>query len=156
MDSFRRIVHALRSSHRAATDVELTGAQLFVLTTLRAADGPMSVNDLAAGTRTDQSTVSVVAKRLIERGFIARKRAASDSRRAELTITARGRAVLRRMPATVAQTRLAEALASLSTADARALMRILARIVDHMGEAEAPARMLFSENERPRKKTRRQ
>ena len=34
MDSFRRIVQALRSSHRAASDVDLTGAQLFVLSTL--------------------------------------------------------------------------------------------------------------------------
>jgi len=41
MDSFRRIVRALRSSHRAAGDVALTGAQLFVLTTLGASSQPM-------------------------------------------------------------------------------------------------------------------
>jgi hypothetical protein len=43
MDAFRRIVHALRSSHRAAADLDLTGAQLFVLATLGAAGGPMGV-----------------------------------------------------------------------------------------------------------------
>jgi DNA-binding MarR family transcriptional regulator len=61
MDSIRRIVHALRSSHRAAGDVQLTGAQLFVLATLGAANGPLGVKELAEETRTDQSTVSVVA-----------------------------------------------------------------------------------------------
>jgi len=152
MDSFRRIVQALRSSHRAAVNVDLTGAQLFVLTTLGASDAVMSVNELASVTRTDQSTVSVVAKRLIERGLVRSQRSESDSRRVELALTARGRAVLRRTPATVAQTRLAEALARLPAADARALTRILARIVADMGETEAPAPMLFSGNERARKK----
>lgn len=77
MDSFRRIVRALRSSHRAAGDLDLTGAQLFVLATLGTAVGPMGVKELAERTRTDQSTVSVVVGRLVDRGLVKRVRSTS-------------------------------------------------------------------------------
>jgi DNA-binding MarR family transcriptional regulator len=146
MDSFRRIVHALRSSHRAAGDVALTGAQLFVLTTLAAARKPLSVGDLAERTRTDQSTVSVVVGRLVDRGFVHRARSAADTRRVELTLTAAGRTVLRKTPATVAQQRLSVALEQLPSSEAAALSRTLKKIVEAMGESDAPARMLFDDS----------
>lgn len=145
MDSFRRIVRALRSSHRAAADLELTGAQLFVLTTLGASDEPMGVKELAARTRTDQSTASVVAGRLVDRGLVKRVRSIVDTRRVELSLTARGRALQRKTPATVAQTRLADALGRLPASDAAALSRILEMVVEMMGESDAPAPMLFDE-----------
>ncbi|MBV9477644.1 MAG: MarR family transcriptional regulator [Acidobacteria bacterium] len=154
MDSFRRIVHALRSSHRAAGNLELTGAQLFVLTTLGSADGPLGVKELAERTRTDQSTVSVVVGRLVDRGLVKRERSGEDTRRVELSLTARGRALQRKTPATVAQTRLAEALERLSRTDAAKLADLLARIVDLMGEADAPARMLFEEASAPAARSR--
>lgn len=145
MDSFRRIVHALRSSHRAAEDNELTGAQLFVLATLGSAEGPMGVKDLADQSRTDQSTVSVVVGRLVDRGLVRRVRSTSDTRRVELSLTVRGRNLLRRIPTTVAQRRLADALSQLSASDSAALERILKMIVEMMGEGDAPAPMLFDE-----------
>ncbi|MEO8036504.1 MAG: MarR family winged helix-turn-helix transcriptional regulator [Acidobacteriota bacterium] len=147
MDSFRRIVQALRSSHRVATNMKLTGAQLFVLTTLDAATEPIGVNELAEETRTDQSTVSVVVGRLVERRLVKRERSDMDSRRVELSLTARGRAMLRKTPATVAQQKLASALADLSAFDARNLSRLLKTIVAGMGEADSEARMLFDERE---------
>jgi DNA-binding MarR family transcriptional regulator len=143
MDSIRRVVHALRSSHRAASDVELTGAQLFVLATLRAAEEPMGVKELAELTRTDQSTVSVVVGRLVDRGLVRRQRSSIDSRRVELSLTPRGRRVLAKTPTTVAQQKLADALSRLSSADSAALLRILKRVVEMMGESDAPAPMLF-------------
>jgi|GEM_PF-748663 len=145
MDSFRRIVHALRSSHRAAGDLDLTGAQLFVLAALGSAGGPIGVKELADKTRTDQSTVSVVVGRLVNRGLVKRIRSASDTRRVELSLTARGRAALRKTPTTVAQSKLAEALGRLSKADAATLKRTLKHIVEMMGEADAPAPMLFDD-----------
>jgi DNA-binding MarR family transcriptional regulator len=154
MDSFRRIVHALRSSHRAAGDIDLTGAQLFVLATLGATTQPMSVGELAERTRTDQSTVSTVAGRLVERGLIRRARSAVDTRRVELSLTAKGRAVLRKTPTTVAQRKLADALVQLPASEAELLSRTLKKIVDMMGEADAPAAMLFDDahTERGRRK----
>jgi DNA-binding MarR family transcriptional regulator len=146
MDAFRRIVHALRSSHRAAADRNLTGAQLFVLSTLGAAGEPMGVKELAARTRTDQSTVSVVVGRLVERGLVDRARSTVDTRRVELSLTARGKMLQRKTPTTVAQQKLADALWHLSAADAATLSRILKGIVETMGESDAPAPMLFDEN----------
>jgi DNA-binding MarR family transcriptional regulator len=146
MDSFRRIVHALRSSHRAAGDVNLTGAQLFVLATLATASGPMGVKELAEATGTDRSTVSVVAGRLVERGLVRRLRSTVDTRRVELSLTARGSSLQRKAPATTAQTKLADALSRLPVSDATQLTRILSNIVEMMGESSAPAPMLFDEN----------
>ena len=148
MDSFRRIVHALRSSHRAAGHLDLTGAQLFVLVALgSAAGGPIGVKELADKTRTDPSTVSVVVGRLVNRGLVKRVRSASDTRRVELSLTARGRAALRKTPTTVAQSKLADALGRLSKADAATMKRTLKHIVEMMGEADAPATMLFDDGD---------
>jgi DNA-binding MarR family transcriptional regulator len=145
MDSFRRIVRALRSSHRAAAGLRLTGAQLFVLTTLSESEGPMGVRELAEKTRTDQSTVSVVAGRLVERGLVKRARSEADTRRVELSLTARGKMLQRKTPTTVAQKRLAEALEGLTAAEAATLATLLERVVAEMGEAESPAPMLFDD-----------
>ena len=57
MDQFRRIVRALRSSHRAAAHLNLTGAQLYVINVIGEANRPLSVNEVAQRTETDQSTV---------------------------------------------------------------------------------------------------
>jgi DNA-binding MarR family transcriptional regulator len=154
MDAFRRIVHALRSSHRAAADLDLTGAQLFVLASLGAAGEPMGVKELAERTRTDQSTVSVVVGRLVDRGLVERARSTVDTRRVELSLTTRGKKLQQKTPATVAQQNLADALWQLSASDAAALSRILKSIVEIMGEADAPAPMLFDESSTERTKTR--
>jgi DNA-binding MarR family transcriptional regulator len=154
MDAFRRIVRALRSSHRAAADLDLTGAQLFVLATLGSVGGPMGVRELAEQTRTDQSTVSVVAGRLVDRGLVKRVRSSVDTRRVELSLTARGTMLQQKTPTTVAQQKLADALWHLSASDAGTLSRILEGIVEMMGEADAPAPMLFDENAEEQAKTR--
>jgi len=156
MDSFRRIVHALRSSHRAASNLDLTGAQLFVLATLAQSGEPIGINELAERTRTEQSTVSVVVGRVVGRGLVKRVRSSVDTRRVELSLTPRGRAVLQKTPTTVAQRKLADALGRLSHTDAAALSRILGQIVDMMGEADAPAPMLFDAPDAAGAKRRRQ
>lgn len=148
MNHFRRIVHALRSSHRAAGNLNLTGAQLFVLNVVGDAARPLSISEIAERTETDQSTVSVVASRMVERGLLIRKQSTSDTRRVELTLSARGRALKKKAPATVGQQRLAASMEALSARDARELLRILDRVVADMQIAEEPAEMLFSD-ERP-------
>lgn len=145
MDSFRRIVQALRSSHRAAGHLQLTGAQLFVIKVLGESERPMSVNELAEATQTTQSTVSAVTARLIERGLISSARAAADARRAEVTLTAKGRNVHRKAPATVAQLRLADALKELPTRDAQTLLRLLDAIGSKMGVGAEAAAMMFDD-----------
>jgi|SRR5581483_605403 len=143
MDAIRRIVQALRSSHRAAAYFNLTGAQLFVINALHDARRPLSVRELAARTRTDPSTVSVVVTRLVKRGLVQRVRSADDNRRVELSLTRRGLALQRKAPTTLAQERLLDALDNLSPRDAATLQRLLTHIVNTMGAAEQPVEMLF-------------
>ena len=152
MDSVRRIVQALRTSHRAAGSMKLTGAQLFVIASLGAGEGPLSVGELARRTRTDQSTVSVVVSRLVEKGLIKRGTSSRDSRRVELSLTAKGRALQKRAPTTVPQQKLARALEHLPPRDAATLSKLLMGIVADMGEADVPAPMLFEDGPRGRSK----
>ncbi len=152
MDSVRRIVQALRTSHRAAGAMKLTGAQLFVIASLGEAEGPLSVGELARRTRTDQSTVSVVVSRLVEKGLIKRGTSSQDSRRVELSLTAKGKTLQKRAPTTVPQQKLARALEHLSPRDAATLSRLLSSIVVDMGEADVPAPMLFEDGPRSHSK----
>ena len=154
MDDFRRIVQALRTSHRAAENVHLTGAQLFVLSVLHDADSPVSIGDIAREAQTDPSTASVVVGRLVDSGYVRRRSSPEDSRRVELSLTARGRATLRRIGETAPQRRLAAALKQLRPADARTLARVLREITNAMGLAAAPAPMLFDDEPKRRKRRR--
>jgi DNA-binding MarR family transcriptional regulator len=147
MDAFRNLVQTLRSSHRAAEGIDVTGAQLFVLTILSEANGAMSIGELAERTRTDPSTVSVVVSRMVDRGFIRRQRSASDARRTELALTPSGRRLRARAPQTVAQKRLAESLEKMSDRDLALLRRTLGRIVTDMGAVQTKnPPMLFDDS----------
>src|SRR5580692_3701743 len=73
VDGLRRIFRELRLSARGAErGAGISGAQLFVLQSL-AQGSAASLNELADRTLTDQSSVSVVVKRLVTRGMVARK-----------------------------------------------------------------------------------
>lgn len=144
VDSIRRIVQLLRvSSREAERTVGLTAAQLFVLQRLRR-DNALSLNDLAARTLTHQSSVSVVAQRLSERGLIRRVRSKMDARRVELSLTDAGSRLIARTPH-AAQEHLLTAVENLQPAPRRQLARLLGQLVHGMGlAAEAPT-MFFEE-----------
>ena len=142
MDALRRIVQILRASAGAAQhDFGLTGAQLFVLEVLAAAPG-MSVGELAARTFTHQSSVSLVVRRLVQRGLVLKAAARDDGRRVELRVTNAGRAIVRRAPH-VAQRRLLEGIVQLPARDRRRVADALAAVAAHMGRDHAPAPMMF-------------
>jgi DNA-binding MarR family transcriptional regulator len=146
IDAIRRVVRGLHlSARRAERALGLSGAQLFVLQQLDEG-AARSLNDLADRTHTHQSSVSVVVRRLVERGLVGRSRSRYDARRVELRLTAAGRALLRRShPA--AQLRLIQAIAGLPSARRRDLAATLERLVRAMGLATAPAAMLFTDSE---------
>jgi DNA-binding MarR family transcriptional regulator len=146
LEALRRVVQALRVTARDAESKSgVSAAQIFVLHVLE--DGPASVNELAARTFTHQSSVSVVVSRLADAGLVARKRSDDDARRAEIALTPRGRALLRRVPEP-AQARLVTALARVSSTERRALARGLAALVREMGISEGVAGMFFEDGAR--------
>lgn len=147
LDAVRGIVQALRlASRQSEKRSGISAAQMFVLQ--RLGEHPSSsLGDLAERTFTHQSSVSVVVKRLVEDGLVARTRASDDARRIELELTAAGRAVLRRAPQAV-QYRMIAALERLPAAERRQLARSLQHLVRAIGAtAEAPA-MFFEEKAR--------
>src|SRR5262249_25448330 len=95
MDGLRHVVRVLRVAARAAEKrAGVSGAQLFVLQKLDG-QGALSIGELAGQTATDQSSVSVVVSRLADRKLVARKHGTRDARRVEVSLTSRGKAVLR-------------------------------------------------------------
>ena len=144
VDGLRRIVRALHYSHRLAEQRwQVSAAQLLVLQ--RLAEAPtLSVNELADRTFTHQSTVSVVVTRLVDRGLVRRSRADDDGRRAELALTAPGRALLQRAMSS-AQGELIDALQDMTSAELRAIATGLHGIVESLGVSSEPAGMFFEE-----------
>jgi DNA-binding MarR family transcriptional regulator len=138
----RRLVHALHvASRETERRLGVTGAQLFVLTQLRATPS-LSINALAERTMTHQSTVSVVVRRLVRRKLVRKIRAEDDARRVELTLTPAGIALLKRAPE-VLQVRLAGAIGALGPADRRSLAHGLEHLVSELGVGDAPPAMFF-------------
>jgi DNA-binding MarR family transcriptional regulator len=144
LDAVRRIVRVLRqSSARTERELGVGGAQLFVLHQLAIAPAS-SVNELADRTYTHQSSVSVVVRRLVEQGLVARRPAVADARRRELRLTAAGRRLVERAPLPV-QVRLIQGLSALRPAELATLSGLLRRVVQGMGAAGEPPSMLFAE-----------
>jgi len=144
INGLRRIVRALQHSHRQAEQRwQVSAAQLLVLQ--RLAEAPtLSVNELAHRTFTHQSTVSVVVARLVSRGLVRRGRADDDGRRAELALTASGRALLQRAMSS-AQGQLIDALDAMPTTQLHVIAGGLHDLVDALGVSAEPAGMFFEE-----------
>jgi len=144
MDSIRRIVRLLRLGSRdAERQVGLTGAQLFILQKLAEAK-MLSVNELGELTHTHQSSVSVVAQTLVDRGLVAKARAADDQRRLELTLTPAAKTLLRKAPG-AAQDRLIDGIKHMPAPLRKQLAKGLERLVQETGADEGEATMIFED-----------
>ena len=144
LDSIRRLVRLLRVSDRQAqSDLGISGAQLFVLTEIGKTPA-LSLGDLAARTRTDQSSVSVVVTRLVEAGLITRDRDERDARRLVLHLTRAGRVLLQKAPS-VAQERLLTIFDRMPDEERRRFADTFEEIIDSVGAEDGPAPMLFEE-----------
>jgi DNA-binding MarR family transcriptional regulator len=143
LDAIRRIVRFLRIAEREAEAAHGIGAaQRFVLAQLAAAPRA-SINELAARTLTDQSSVSTVVARLVERGLIAR-RPGADRRRVELELTASGRAIAARAR-DLPQTRILAGVAALPPARRAAVIDALRVLIRAIGADAVEPRMLFED-----------
>ncbi|HEY0467513.1 MAG TPA: MarR family winged helix-turn-helix transcriptional regulator [Polyangiaceae bacterium] len=144
LNSLRQIVRSLRVSSRAAEQrVGLSGAQLFVLSCL-ARHSPCSVNELAARTATDQSSVSVVVSRLVALGHVRRVTSKTDRRRVELSLSRSGRTLLQSAPE-AAQDRLIFGLSQLKKPELKTLSRLLGKVVEVADVAQQVPSLFFEE-----------
>lgn len=124
MNAIRSVVRALRINTRAIelkTGISL--AQLFVLQQLneKAVD---SLNELAERTATHQSSVSVVVRRLVDRGLVTRTAAVHDRRRVQIALTEDGRTMLAGAPTTV-QAQLIDGLMHMTDEQRRKLADLM-------------------------------
>jgi DNA-binding MarR family transcriptional regulator len=151
MDSVRRLVRLLRVfDSQAQKSAGLSAAQVFVLRQLR--DGKeASINQLAARTRTDQSSVSAVVTKLVEAGLIHRQRSPQDRRSALVTITPRGRSLLRIAPP-AAQERLIAALGRMRPDSRQHLAELLAQLIQKTGIHRSEPGMFFEDHHNKRGK----
>jgi DNA-binding MarR family transcriptional regulator len=142
LNAFRNLVKMLRIADRAAVQRYGVGsAQIFVLHEL-SRTSPLSVNELAERTMTDQSTVSVVVDKLVKKGFVERARSTADARRAELGLTTKGRQIVKKLPPPI-QHLLIDGVRALPAARARTLANMLDEIVKSAGGAEEHPPMFF-------------
>jgi DNA-binding MarR family transcriptional regulator len=147
--SIRRLVRVLRlNAQRTQAIAGISSAQLFVLQQLRT-DNSLSLNELAARTLTDRSSVAAIVDRLVLQGLVDRAADPSDRRRASVRITSKGRRMLSRAP-DAPTTALVAALHLLSPRERQALARSLARLNHALGAADEPATMLFAEADETR------
>jgi DNA-binding MarR family transcriptional regulator len=149
--AIRRIVRMLRLADREAESAHgLSAAQLFVLHSLGAAPAN-SLAELAERTLTDQSSVSTVVARLVERGLVARRAAKDDRRRSELRVTPAGTRVIAASPR-LPQTLIIEAVRAMPPAHRVELIRSLGRLSAAIGADHIAPRMLFEDEKRTRNK----
>lgn len=135
---------ALGQSARAVEERSgITNAQLFVLQQLAQSDR-LTINELAARALTQQSTVSLLVARLSRAKLVKRSRSPDDRRRVDVTLTAKGRDVVKNAPEPPS-IRLIRAIDSLATPRVRELERSLGALLDAMGVAGDGTELLFEQ-----------
>lgn len=149
LDALRRIVRFLRMPASGPGASGLSTAQFFVLAQLKDAPAP-SIRALAERTMSDPSSVSVVVAKLEQQGFIARVQDEADTRRAALSLTARGRTLLARAPE-LPQVRIIAALAAMPPARRKTIARSLEQLVQAIGADSIQPRMFFEDEPKARK-----
>jgi DNA-binding MarR family transcriptional regulator len=126
MSAVRDVMRAFNvATKKLERSFGLSGSQLEALEILEENPG-LSPSDLACRTATDQSTASVVVKRLADAGYVERRQHSNDRRRTNITITDEGRAVLAKASPSV-PTRLREAFLRMAATERVTLTQLLER-----------------------------
>jgi DNA-binding MarR family transcriptional regulator len=153
LTALRGLIGSLTQSARSIeSHTGITNAQLFLLRQFTTAK-PLSVNELAERVHARQNTVSSVVGRLTVAGLVEKVRSSTDGRRAALSLTPKGRRLLKRAPASPVEVLIA-ALETLSSRDARQLAGGLQALVTNLNLDVDAAPMLF-ESSNTRKSRRR-
>ena len=126
MAALREVIRAFNvATKNLERRLGLSGSQLETLEILKENPG-LSPSDVACRTATDQSTASVVVKRLADAGYVERRQHDGDRRRTHLTLTPKGEQLLENAPPSV-PSRLREAFMRMGDGDRVTLTQLLER-----------------------------
>jgi DNA-binding MarR family transcriptional regulator len=124
MSALREVMRAFNvATKQLERRFGLSGSQLEALEVLDRNPG-LSPSDLACRSSIDQSTASVVVKRLADAGYVERRQEDGDRRRTNLTLTPEGRDILHKASPSV-PTRLREAFLRMAQPDRISLTQLL-------------------------------
>lgn len=155
LNRVRRLVKALRAFDKEAQSrFGLGAAQMFILHVLHGADD-ISLNELAERTATDQSSASLAVGKLVDEGYVRRTQSTEDRRQVRLSLTARGRTLVRKAPP-AAQERIIGSVQQMAATDRAQLMALLDKLMDGLGpdSTDDSPGMLFQNPEEKRPKRR--
>lgn len=131
LNRVRRLVRALRTfDKQAQARYGFGAAQMFILHVLQH-DEDLSLNELADRTATDQSSVSLAVGRLVQDGYVSRTTGPDDRRQVRLSLTPKGRALVRRSPP-AAQEKIMSGVQAMRPADRAQLMALLDQLMAGM------------------------
>jgi len=148
-NALRQLVRALRlNSSRIEDHTNLTGAQAFVLQKIAPGEA-LTVNEIGTRTQTDQSSVSVVIKKLTAKKLVSKKRDPKDQRKFRISLTSKGAAHAGKTMGLI-QDRLLSAIDSLTNAEQKKLSVLLQKL-NRLTQIDQEPTTLFFEDERPQK-----
>jgi DNA-binding MarR family transcriptional regulator len=119
----------------SCADLSLTPPQIHALLWL-GEDGPLTMGELARRVAVTEKTVTGIVDRLERDGQLARERDPDDRRVVRARLTARGETVYRRIDDDIHGS-VRRLLGLLDPPDRRALLRIVDRIIERLGVADA-------------------
>jgi DNA-binding MarR family transcriptional regulator len=144
LDALRRIVRGLRvASRQVESRAGVSAAQLYALEHVARAPS-LSLRELADRLITDRTSAAYLVDRLETEGLVERRRSTIDRRRSEIAVTAKGRKLLAGAP-TAPGVQLSDALERLAPGELASLTAGLEQLVQELGLAAQPARMLFAD-----------
>ncbi len=147
LTSIRRIVRAVSlHSRKLGRDAGLTVPQLLTLRAVDAA-GPdgTTASDILETVGVSPATLSGIVQRMVLADLLQRTRSTKDRRRVLLTLTARGRDVLRGAPRPL-QARFVERFEGLDVQDKQALVDALQQVVDMMEAGQIDASPILTDH----------
>lgn len=151
LNRVRQLVRSLRAfDKQAQTRFGLGAAQMFILHVLQH-HAELSMNELADRTATDQSSVSLAVGKLVTEGYVRRDTSEEDRRQVRLSLTAKGRALVKRSPP-AAQERIMDSVEAMPPADRAQLMTLLDRLMAGMTTGDDRPPMLFQDEREPVKR----
>ena len=142
LNRIRQLVRALRAFEKETQRrFGLGAAQMFIVHVLGSEDD-LSLNELADRTATDQSSASLAVGRLVEDRYVRRTTSTDDRRHVRLSLTAKGRALVRRSPP-AAQERILSGVHEMPARERAQLVRLLDKLMLRIDDHPTATPMLF-------------